>query len=132
MSSPAPLSHEPSLLAPDGDEVSASQTTSRTDGRVAELGRLLRYLFRMHGPEALGDLAADQTVKINYIRFEPPPARKAGVKVADVTELVETAMNGVVVVRVRADLHAQVAADAQGHLVEAHLDRLGRDDVETW
>lgn len=36
----------------------------------------------------LADVAADQTLKVEYLRFEPPPARKAGIKVKDVAELV--------------------------------------------
>jgi electron transfer flavoprotein beta subunit len=37
----------------------------------------------------LADLAADAALKIKYTGFEPPPARKAGVKVKTVAELVE-------------------------------------------
>ena len=36
----------------------------------------------------LADLAADQTLKVSYAAFRAPPARKAGIKVKDVTELV--------------------------------------------
>jgi electron transfer flavoprotein beta subunit len=36
----------------------------------------------------LADLAADQALKVNYAAFQAPPARKAGIKVKDVTELV--------------------------------------------
>ncbi len=36
----------------------------------------------------LADLAADQNLKVQYLKFEPPPARKAGIKVKDVAELV--------------------------------------------
>lgn len=37
----------------------------------------------------LGELAADTALKIRYTSFEPPPARKAGVKVKSVDELVQ-------------------------------------------
>ncbi len=37
----------------------------------------------------LAELAADGTLKIRYSTFEPPPARKAGVKVGSVAELVQ-------------------------------------------
>lgn len=37
----------------------------------------------------LGELAADATLKITYTGFELPPARKAGIKVKSVPELVE-------------------------------------------
>ena len=36
----------------------------------------------------LADLAADQALKVEYKAFQAPPARKAGIKVKDVTELV--------------------------------------------
>lgn len=36
----------------------------------------------------LAELAADQSLKVTYHSFQAPPARKAGVKVKDVTELV--------------------------------------------
>ncbi|MFS8066564.1 MAG: electron transfer flavoprotein subunit beta/FixA family protein [Byssovorax sp.] len=36
----------------------------------------------------LADLAADQALKVSYAAFQAPPARKAGIKVKDVTELV--------------------------------------------
>ena len=41
----------------------------------------------------LGDLAADQALKIEYAKFEAPPARKAGIKVKDVAELVNRLQN---------------------------------------
>jgi electron transfer flavoprotein beta subunit len=37
----------------------------------------------------LAELAADAALKIRYSTFEPPPARKAGVKVGSVAELVQ-------------------------------------------
>ncbi len=37
----------------------------------------------------LSDLAADANLRIKYSSFEPPPARKAGVKVKTVAELVD-------------------------------------------
>jgi electron transfer flavoprotein beta subunit len=41
----------------------------------------------------LADLAADRALKAVYSRFEPPPARKAGIKVKDVAELVARLKN---------------------------------------
>lgn len=41
----------------------------------------------------LADLAADQTLKVQYHAFQPPPARKAGIKVKDVGELVTRLKN---------------------------------------
>jgi electron transfer flavoprotein beta subunit len=34
------------------------------------------------------DLTADQALKVQYVKFEAPPARKAGIKVKDVADLV--------------------------------------------
>jgi electron transfer flavoprotein beta subunit len=41
----------------------------------------------------LADLAPDTALKVQYVRFEAPPARKAGIKVKDVTELVNRLQN---------------------------------------
>jgi electron transfer flavoprotein beta subunit len=36
----------------------------------------------------LTDLAPDTALKVQYLKFEAPPARKAGIKVKDVADLV--------------------------------------------
>jgi electron transfer flavoprotein beta subunit len=41
----------------------------------------------------LADLAPDQALKVEYKAFQAPPARKAGIKVKDVTELVSRLKN---------------------------------------
>ena len=41
----------------------------------------------------LGELAPDAGLRIKYLSFEPPPARKAGVKVKSVGELVDKLVN---------------------------------------
>ena len=41
----------------------------------------------------LSDLTADQELKVWYEKFEAPPARKAGIKVKDVTDLVNRLQN---------------------------------------
>jgi electron transfer flavoprotein beta subunit len=41
----------------------------------------------------LADLAPDTALKVHYAKFEAPPARKAGVKVKDVAELVNKLKN---------------------------------------
>ncbi len=41
----------------------------------------------------LADLAADTSLKVHYGTFAPPPARKAGIKVKDVAELVDRLKN---------------------------------------
>jgi electron transfer flavoprotein beta subunit len=39
------------------------------------------------------DLTADATLKVEYVKFEAPPARKAGIKVKDVADLVARLQN---------------------------------------
>lgn len=41
----------------------------------------------------LADLASDTSLKVHYGSFAPPPARKAGIKVKDVAELVDRLKN---------------------------------------
>jgi len=41
----------------------------------------------------VSDLTADASLKVQYARFEAPPARKAGIKVKDVAELVNKLKN---------------------------------------
>jgi len=41
----------------------------------------------------LSDLAADSGLRIRYPSYESPPARKAGIKVKDVTELIDKLVN---------------------------------------
>lgn len=61
--------------------------------RFASLPAIMQARRKPLATKPLGDLASDQTLKINYLRFEPPPAREAGIKVADVTELVDKLKN---------------------------------------
>jgi len=41
----------------------------------------------------LAELAADTSLKVQYRSFEPPPKRKAGIKVKDVADLVAHLQN---------------------------------------
>jgi electron transfer flavoprotein beta subunit len=41
----------------------------------------------------LADVAPDQALKVQYVKFEAPPARKAGIKVKDVADLVDRLKN---------------------------------------
>lgn len=41
----------------------------------------------------LTDLTADTKLRVDYLKFEPPPSRKAGVKVKDVADLVNRLKN---------------------------------------
>jgi electron transfer flavoprotein beta subunit len=61
--------------------------------RFASLPAIMQAKRKPLALKALKDLAADQTLKIKYVRFEPPPARKAGIKVPDVATLVDKLKN---------------------------------------
>ena len=43
--------------------------------------------------EGLSGAAADAALKVQYVKFEAPPARKAGIKVKDVADLVNKLKN---------------------------------------
>jgi electron transfer flavoprotein beta subunit len=61
--------------------------------RFAPLPAIMQARKKPLENKNLGDLVADAALKVRYLRFEPPPARKAGVKVADVDELVSKLKN---------------------------------------
>jgi len=61
--------------------------------RFASLPAIMQARRKPLATKALGDLVADASLKINYLRFESPPQRKAGIKVADVAELVDKLKN---------------------------------------
>jgi electron transfer flavoprotein beta subunit len=56
--------------------------------RFAPLPAIMQARRKPLATKALADLTDGAAMKINYVRFEAPPERKAGVKVADVDELV--------------------------------------------
>lgn len=56
--------------------------------RFAPLPAIMQARRKPLDVKPLAELAGDASLTINYVRFEAPPARQAGVKVADVTELV--------------------------------------------
>ena len=75
-----------------------SQATDRAfkynDGvRFAPLPAIMKARRKPLDTKALGDLTSDTATKTTYLRFEAPPTRKAGVKVADVAELVGKLQN---------------------------------------
>ncbi len=61
--------------------------------RFAPLPAIMQARRKPLDTKALGDLTSDTAVKTTYLRFEAPPERKAGVKVADVAELVDKLKN---------------------------------------
>ncbi|MEZ4437667.1 MAG: electron transfer flavoprotein subunit beta/FixA family protein [Polyangiaceae bacterium] len=56
--------------------------------RFAPLPAIMQARKKPLDVKKLADYVADPKPTIKYLRFEPPPERKAGVKVADVDELV--------------------------------------------
>jgi electron transfer flavoprotein beta subunit len=70
-----------------------SKATARTfkynDGvRFAALPAIMAAKKKPLTEVKLTDLAADTKLRVEYVKFEAPPARKAGVKVKDVADLV--------------------------------------------
>jgi len=61
--------------------------------RFSPLPAIMQARRKPLDTKSLGDLVGDTGLKINYLRFEAPPARQAGVKVADVVELVDKLKN---------------------------------------
>lgn len=75
-----------------------SKSTARTfkynDGvRFAALPAIMAAKKKPLAEVKLTDLASDTALRIAYTKFEPPPARKAGVKVKDVADLVNRLKN---------------------------------------
>jgi electron transfer flavoprotein beta subunit len=61
--------------------------------RFAPLPAIMQARRKPLDTKALADLVSDTGLKINYLRFEAPPGRQAGVKVADVAELIDKLKN---------------------------------------
>lgn len=61
--------------------------------RFAPLPAIMAAKKKPFAEIKLAELAPDAALKIRYSSFEPPPARKAGVKVAGVPELVQRLRN---------------------------------------
>ena len=75
-----------------------SLATARTfkysvDVRFAPLPALMAAKKKPLVEMKITDLAPDQGLKVTYSKYEPPPARKAGIKVKDVAELVSKLKN---------------------------------------
>jgi electron transfer flavoprotein beta subunit len=61
--------------------------------RFAPLPAIMQARKKPLDTKSLNDLVADTATRVEYLRFEAPPKRKAGVKVADVDELVDKLKN---------------------------------------
>jgi electron transfer flavoprotein beta subunit len=69
-------------------------TFKYNDGvRFAALPAIMSAKKKPLAEVKLAELAPDANLKIRYLSFEPPPARKAGMKVKSVPELVEKLVN---------------------------------------
>lgn len=86
---PALVTVDLRIVAPDS--VYSEQTPQSfryNEGvRFAPLPAIMKAKKKPLDTKALSDLVPDVTLGSNYTRFEPPPQRKAGIKVASVAEL---------------------------------------------
>ena len=66
-----------------------AKTFKYNDGvRFAALPAIMAAKKKPLAEKKLGDLVTDAALKVTYSKFDAPPARKAGIKVKDVAELV--------------------------------------------
>jgi electron transfer flavoprotein beta subunit len=66
-----------------------AKTFKYNDGvRFAALPAIMAAKKKPLAEKKLGDLVTDASLKVTYSKFDAPPARKAGIKVKDVAELV--------------------------------------------
>ncbi len=88
---PAVVSVDLRIVAPKSvQSVYTPATHAYPDGvRFAALMAIMAAKKKPLTEVKLADLASDVALKIKYTSFEPPPARKAGIKVKTVAELVE-------------------------------------------
>jgi electron transfer flavoprotein beta subunit len=61
--------------------------------RFAALPAIMQAKKKPLAEVKLAELAPDTALRVSYSKFEPPPSRKAGVKVKDVAELVQRLKN---------------------------------------
>jgi electron transfer flavoprotein beta subunit len=88
---PAVVSVDLRIVAPKSvTSVHTPATHTYADGvRFAALMAIMAAKKKPLVEVKLAELAADTTHRIQYVGFEPPPARKAGIKVKTVGELVQ-------------------------------------------
>jgi electron transfer flavoprotein beta subunit len=92
---PAVVTVDLRIVAPTATySLKTPKTHKYNDGvRFASLPAIMQAKKKPLATKALKDLVPDQALHIKYLRFEPPPARKAGIKVPDVATLVDKLVN---------------------------------------
>ncbi len=92
---PAVVTVDLRIVAPTSVySLKTARTFKYNDGvRFAALPAIMAAKKKPLVEVKLADLAADQGLKVTYHSFQAPPARKAGIKVKDVTDLVTRLKN---------------------------------------
>jgi electron transfer flavoprotein beta subunit len=92
---PAVVTVDLRIVAPTSVySLKTARTFKYNDGvRFAALPAIMAAKKKPLAEVKLADLAADQGLKVTYHSFQAPPARKAGIKVKDVTDLVTRLKN---------------------------------------
>lgn len=92
---PAVVTVDLRIVAPTSVySLKTARTFKYNDGvRFAPLPAIMSARRKPLAEVKLTDLAADTSMRINYLSFEAPPARQAGIRVASVQELVEKLHN---------------------------------------
>lgn len=92
---PAVVTVDLRIVAPTSVySLKTARTHKYNDGvRFAALPAIMAAKKKPLAEVKLADLTADQGLQVQYHSFEPPPARKAGIKVKDVAELVSRLKN---------------------------------------
>ncbi|MFT3774244.1 MAG: electron transfer flavoprotein subunit beta/FixA family protein [Minicystis sp.] len=92
---PAVVTVDLRIVAPTSVySLKTARTFKYNDGvRFAALPAIMAAKKKPLAEVKLADLTGDQALKVHYAKFEAPPARKAGIKVKDVGELVQRLRN---------------------------------------
>ncbi len=92
---PAVVTVDLRIVAPTSVySLKTARTFKYNDGvRFAALPAIMAAKKKPLAEVKLAELAADPTLKVTYHSFQPPPARKAGIKVKDVADLVSRLQN---------------------------------------
>ncbi len=92
---PAVVTVDLRIVAPTSVySLKTARTFKYNDGvRFAALPAIMAAKKKPLAEVKLADLTADAALKVSYPKFEAPPARKAGIKVKDVTDLVSRLQN---------------------------------------
>jgi electron transfer flavoprotein beta subunit len=87
---PAVVTVDLRIVAPTSVYSTKTAATFKyNDGvRFAALPAIMAAKKKPLAEVKLAELTGDAKLRVSYAKFEPPPARKAGIKVKDVAELV--------------------------------------------